>query len=440
MNTDKNISIIGGGAAGLASAYFAHRYELPYQCYEASSELGGNARTIWRKVNGEDFGWDTGAHRLHGVHDGSMEIFKSILGEEIHQIHSKSKMCFQDSYLDFPFSPKDFLRNVGLAKGGSFLLEFLLASLFKKTKTDHFENYMRSNFGNAIAENFFLNYSEKLWGLPCDQLSTAISGSRLKKWTILDVIQETVGLNKKHLEGSFYYPTKGIGDIWDKLLVSIKQNYIHTNTPVQQIIHNGKRVTELQLSRHSVIVNNLISTIDLKTFINLLRPAVPDNILEYSSQITYRNLRLAIIYLDQPHFSKFPSLYFPENQYSFTRIYEPKIRSQALAPKDKTAIVIESPCNGVKSPDFLDEITEELIRHKIVSPKKIISKEELFLPNAYPVLNNACEKALQGIANYLKQFENLELCGRSSEFKYCHIHDHFDNSQRIIKKISEKTI
>ena len=440
MSTDNSISIIGGGAAGLAIAYFAEKSGLSYQCHEASSELGGNARTIWKEIHGEKFGWDTGAHRLHGVDDDMLSVFKEILGEDMHQIYSKSKMWYNESYLDFPFHPSNFLSNVGISRGASFFLDFLFTSFFKKSQEENFESFMRSSFGDKIAENFFLNYSEKLWGIPCSQLSATVSGSRLKKWTPLDIFKELMGINSRHMEGSFYYPTNGIGDLWNKLLSLIQKDRIHTNDPVQQIIHNNKRITELHFSCRSETVSTLVSTIDLKTFVQLLRPAPPEYILNGVEQIRYRNLRLAVLYLDQPSFTKFPSLYFPGKNFSFTRIYEPKIRSKALAPSDKTAIVVESPRYDEDEAGFLTDLVQELVENNILSRDAIIDQEELYLPNAYPVLSHSSNAALQTVLEYLRQFDNLELCGRSSEFKYCHIHDHFDNSQRIIKKISEKTI
>ena len=53
--------------------------------------------------------------------------------------------------------------------------------------------------------------------------------------------------------------------------------------------------------------------------------------------------------LDRPFFSDNASIYFPDKNIPFTRIYEPKNRSKYTSPIDKTCIVAEVPYNPEKS-------------------------------------------------------------------------------------------
>ena len=48
-NKIKKLSIIGGGPAGLASAYFANKKGLKFELFENNSEVGGNCKTIEHK-------------------------------------------------------------------------------------------------------------------------------------------------------------------------------------------------------------------------------------------------------------------------------------------------------------------------------------------------------------------------------------------------------
>lgn len=54
-----------------------------------------------------------------------------------------------------------------------------------------FESFALRQYGRTIAEAFLLDYSKKLWGLPCDQLSPSISGRRLKGLNFKTFLKET---------------------------------------------------------------------------------------------------------------------------------------------------------------------------------------------------------------------------------------------------------
>ena len=49
---------------------------------------------------------------------------------------------------------------------------------------------------------------------------------------------------------------------------------------------------------------------------------------------------ICVMYLDMKNFSSNASIYFSDPFCPFTRIYEPKNRSDQMSPKDKTSIVI----------------------------------------------------------------------------------------------------
>ena len=105
----------------------------------------------------------------------------------------------------------------------------------------------------------------------------------------------------------------------------------------------------------------------------------PKEIIEIVNQIKFRSVRLCVITLDQMNFSENASIYFPESIFPFTRIYEPKNRSEALAPKGKTCIVIEVPCNSddtiyqLSNNEFVAQIKTILIDNNIIDSKKVIN-------------------------------------------------------------------
>ena len=43
---NKTIHILGGGPAGISATYYAHKNQYDYHLYEASNQVGGNAKTL----------------------------------------------------------------------------------------------------------------------------------------------------------------------------------------------------------------------------------------------------------------------------------------------------------------------------------------------------------------------------------------------------------
>jgi len=72
-------------------------------------------------------------------------------------------------------------------------------------------------------------------------------------------------------------------------------------------------------------------------------PPPPDYILDEIEMLEYRSIMICVLFLDIEHFSENASIYFPDKECPFTRIYEPKNRSEEMAPNEKTCIVVEIP-------------------------------------------------------------------------------------------------
>jgi hypothetical protein len=61
MTTESEITILGGGPAGLAIGYYAQKAGLEFRIYEAQNHVGGNCVTLQQG----GFKFDSGAHRFH---------------------------------------------------------------------------------------------------------------------------------------------------------------------------------------------------------------------------------------------------------------------------------------------------------------------------------------------------------------------------------------
>ena len=437
-----NLTIIGGGPAGIACAYYAKNKGIEFTLYESSTSYGGNCQTIFYN----NFYFDTGAHRLHDKDYDTTRIFKYLLNKKLKKINVPSQIFRNGKFIDFPLSPFGLFKFLGPI---SFIKEscVIIINSFNSKKIKNFEDFAINKFGEKIAKLFLLEYSKKLWGLPTSNLSPSISGNRLKGLSIYTLILEAVFGNKKktkHLDGSFYYPDYGIGILFDELVNYCGLPNFKLESKVTKINHMENSIKSITINdKDNLIVNHLISSMPLGIFLDSLNPPPPKEILDISKSIKFRDIILVCFFLDKKSVNNNGSMYFPDDKYLFTRIYEPKNRSQNMSPIDKTSLIVEIPC--FKSDDIwlsnqndlIEKIKVDLLNLNFFKDNQLIDSCSYKIPNAYPILELNFEKKIKKIFEYLSRFDNLNLTGRNGLFAYTHIHDHMRNGREIINNYSK---
>lgn len=437
-----DLHIIGGGPAGLVAGYFAKQKNLTAQILEGSSELGGNCRTI----SFGEFMYDTGAHRFHDKNKDVTDIIKTLMGDELLKVNSPSKIFWKKKLINFPLEFSNIFKTLDKTIIIKIFLENII-NIFSSNKDNmNFKELSYKNYGKTLAELFLINYTEKLWGLKANDLNNKIAGDRLKGLNLSSIIEDLFkknNINQKHLDGSFYYPKNGFGSIFKSIGDYVGQENISFNSNVVEIHHDNNLIKNLIVENNEAFpIKSLISTLPLNLLIKYLRPTAPKDIMNISNNLKYRGLRLAIISLDLNSFSDNASIYYPQSNIPFTRIYEPKNRSKNMAPSDKTCIVVEVPCQpedliyNNSEDEFLDKIKYALSKYTHINESNIINTSSQKVPFAYPILDYNIDDKLNKIFSYLSIFKNLNLLGRSAEFKYLHTHDLFIRANQIVNTIS----
>lgn len=438
---NKEVTILGGGPAGLALGYYAKQKNYPFTIYEGQESIGGNCKTFKHK----DFLFDSGAHRIHDKSGTITNTIKDLMADELKQIHSPSQIYKNGQFIDFPLTPLNLLSKLGLGNFTKAAIEIGLENLKKKPQKNTFENLALRAYGKYIAHNFLLNYSEKLWGTPCHRLSPQIAGKRLKGLNLKTfLIEGLFGMKAKteHVDGAFYYPDYGIGSIFDRLANICDRRNIKTKHKVTKIYHQDQQIKRIELNhQHTQDVQYLLNTLPLNVFLNILDPQPPQEILTLLQQIRFRNILLVVFMIDKPSINKNASMYFPDAEFPFTRIYEPKNRSAKMAPKHQTTLAVEIPCQTedlywqMDQQTLMEQIKNKVLKLGFFEEQELLDIVAKRLPFAYPILEIGFEEKVQAILNYLKTFNNLYTNGRNGIFKYSHIHDMFLTGKETIDQL-----
>ncbi len=438
-----DLAILGGGPAGLGVAFYAHQAGLPFVLFESSSELGGMCRTL---RCGEHL-YDRGAHRFH---DRDPEITRDLielLGDDLVRVNAPSAIWDRGRFIDFPPTPLNVMFAYGPREAGRIGLDLLRSGLRRRHFTLSFEDFAVRRFGRTLARRILLNYSEKLWGLPSDQLSPDIATRRLQGMTLRSLLYELVlpGAKTEHVDGSFLYPRRGYGQIADALLRTLPSESIRTgfevaavecdNGVVRQIHFTGGQTLEVQ--------DRVVSTLPLPLLVKLLGDALPDPARAAASRLRFRHVRLLFLRLKSARMSGHASIYIPDPAFCISRIYEPRNRSAAMAPEGETSVVVEAPCfmgdavERLPADEFADKVVGELTALHLLNPREVIESRQHFIANAYPVYTNDYARDVSLIREALACIVNLETIGRAGRFVYSHVHDQLRFGKDYVRTLTD---
>lgn len=430
------IAILGGGPAGLAAAYYCQLNHLDYILLEASENLGGNCRTL----NHEGFLFDTGAHRFHNKDKQTTELVKKLLGNELKEVSSPSHIYSEGRMIDFPLSPANLFSNLSIGEVLKAVKEITMERLRRQIGKD-FSGQTIKRYGPTLSKRFILNYSKKLWGADPSELSPDVAGGRLKGLNVRTFFKELISgkqAKTKHLDGTFYYPLYGIGQIFEKLEEQLEPGRIKRNSIVTGIKKQDDKIAAVQINNETWMeCDHVISSIPITYLTSLLE------IHATTKDINFRQVVLFCFIINKPSISSDATIYFPSENYIFTRGYEPKNRSHKMSPAGKTSFILEVPCSVdddiyLKPEDHSGTIMKQIISTGLFTSSEITNSFTVKLKNAYPVLTHKATDQIHSIQNNLGEFKNLHLTGRIGKFAYSHIHDHFISARTTIQKIISK--
>lgn len=435
------LTILGGGPAGLGVAFYAYQAGHRFVLYERSTQLGGMCRTFRDGTHC----YDAGAHRFH---DQDAEITRDLLklmGSELKRIKAPSKLWHRGKLIDFPPTPLNAALSFGFVGAGRIGVQMVCARLSTRPCVN-FGDFARRQFGDFLAQRLLIDYSEKLWGLPADQLSPDIATRRLKGMTLRSLFLELFSPARKttHIDGDFLYPKGGYGEITARLAAGLPSDALATSHEVARLeCHAGALVrVHFKDGRIAPVGDRVVSTLPLTLLVRLLGDEVSSAVQEAASTLRFRKLRLVFLRLNKPRVSENASIYIPSPEFKISRVYEPKNRSPQMAPPNETSLVAEVPCFDGDTVDSMADdtlagrIIDELAEIKLIAASDVLTWRAHQLPFAYPVYCIDYGRKVAAIKNGLDSVVNLDILGRAGSFYYSHLHDQLRLAKDYINSLS----
>ena len=473
----KKAIIIGGGPAGLTAAYELLKHtDVQPVVLEMSEYWGGISRTVNYKGNRIDIG----GHRFFSKSDRVMDWWLEIMPIEESQkgnfeisyqnkkrtvspgesrpenpdtvmlIRNRlSRIYYRRKFFSYPISlSAQTIRNLGIPYTIGVGISYIWASMFPIRNEKNLEEFFINRFGKKLYHTFFKDYTEKVWGVACSDISSEWGAQRIKGLsltkTLLHMFKKALGsgnrsdISQKDTETSlierFMYPKFGPGQMWETVADKVQKGggQLFMNTCVTGIEVENGRITALQAENKVTGEKTrfegdyFLSTMPVQELIAKLSCEVPANVSEVSKGLMYRDFFTVGLLVSELKVGEVQDnwIYIQESDVKVGRLQIFNNWSPYLVENPNLKwIGLEYFCNEgdelwSMSDEQLKELgKKEIARIGIVEADKVVDSVIIRMPKTYPAYFGTYNR-FDEIRKYLDGFDNLFLMGRNGMHKY----------------------
>jgi len=425
----KTALIIGAGPAGLTAAFeFLKKGDIHPIVVEQENFVGGISRTVEHNGNRMDIG----GHRFFSKNNWVMEWWKTIYGDMMLRPRL-SRILYMRKFFDYPVSLNaNTIKGLGLWRMAKIGTSYLKSSLFQIKTEKNLQDFMLNRFGKELYLTFFKDYTEKVWGIPCEQISAEWGAQRIKGLSIAKTIKHALFKNTKEtsLIDEFLYPKLGPGDLWQRAANKILE--------MGGEIKLGTKIEKLNLKEYDYV----LSSMPIKDLINAMED-VPPNIKEIANGLVYRDFITVGVLLEKLEIGSIKDnwIYVQESDVKVGRLQIFNNWSEYLV-KDKSKIWLGMEYFANEGDDLWNMSERVFSKFAISELEKIgMAKKENVLdtvvvkvPKAYPAYFGTYNKFCE-LRAWLDGIDNLFLIGRNGMHRYNNMDHSMLSAKEAVKAI-----
>jgi len=425
--------VIGAGPAGLTAAYELLKRDAPTTVLEASGTVGGISQTVERD------GWrfDIGGHRFFTKVPEVEALWHEILPDSDFLMRPRMSRIFYDGKLyDYPLKAANALGNLGPVEAVKCVASYLAVRV-RKPDESNYEGWVASRFGWRLYRTFFKTYTEKVWGMPADQMPADWAAQRIKNLSLGTAVLRALfpRLNKDKdvasLIEEFQYPKFGPGMMWERCRDKVQAlgGTVHMHTKVVAVHHEHGQVTAVSgrgadgTSRYDC--DAVVSSMPLSSLIRVMDPPAPEHVLAAANGLRYRDF--ITVALVVPEEFSFPDnwIYIHERTARVGRIQNFGSWSPYLVKDGRTCLGLEYFVNEgddlwtTSDGDLIALATREVRALGLVQGDVVEAGYVVRMPKAYPVYDVAYKGHVDTIRAWLADAaSNVHPVGRNGMHKY----------------------
>lgn len=336
MSTDQHYEavIIGAGPAGLTAALELQASGIRrIVVLEADAVVGGISRTVRHGGNRIDIG----GHRFFSKSDWVMQWWNGLLptaaaaqgsrelryqgqsrsvppveaqgpseSDDVMLLRSRlSRIYFGKRFFDYPLRLNvESILKLGVTRTVAFAVSYAAAHLRPVRPERSLEDFLINRFGGKLYRQFFKEYTEKVWGVPCNEISAEWGAQRIKSLSVgkalLHALRQVLRRPRRDsaqtsLIESFLYPKFGPGQMWEVAARKFCEQggtllFRHQVSALEIRDCLVRSVTAMYEGRPvTVHGNHVVSTMPIKDLVLASEDAWPEHVSEIARGLQYRD-------------------------------------------------------------------------------------------------------------------------------------------------------
>ncbi|MEO0870718.1 MAG: NAD(P)/FAD-dependent oxidoreductase, partial [Pseudomonadota bacterium] len=436
---DVDVAIIGAGPAGLTAGYLLTKQGKTVAIIEKDETyVGGISRT----VEHEGYRFDIGGHRFFSKSQQVVDLWNEILPDDFIQRPRMSRIYYEGKFYSYPLRAFEALWNLGILRSTVCMASYLRYKLFPIKDVKSFEDWTTNQFGHKLYSIFFKTYTEKVWGMPCDEMSADWAAQRIKGlslWgAVTDGLKRSLGLNKKPNDGmaaktlleTFRYPRLGPGMMWDAAKGHIEatgKGQVLMGHALDQLAaigpndegYNWSMTAEGKDGKVQIRAKDAISSAPMRELSKRIHP-LPQSSLE-ANKLRYRDFLTVALMVKSDDLFPDNWIYIHDDRVQVGRVQNFRSWSPEMVPDEDMACVgLEYFCfegDGLWSSsdeDLIAQATREMEILGLCDPKKVVKGAVVRQEKAYPVYDDDYEANVQAMRAELEdKHPSLHLVGRN---------------------------
>ncbi len=441
---DVDVAIIGAGPAGLTAGYLLTKQGKSVAIIEQDETyVGGISRT----VEHDGYRFDIGGHRFFSKSKQVVDLWNEILPDDFIQRPRMSRIYYEGKFYSYPLRAFEALGNLGILRSTACMASYLWYKLFPIKDVKSFEDWTTNQFGHKLYSIFFKTYTEKVWGMPCNEMSADWAAQRIKGlslWNaVTDGIKRSLGLNKKPNDGqevktlleTFRYPRLGPGMMWDaardKIIASGKGQVLMGH-PLDQLAAIGPNDEGFNWSmtaqgpdgKVQIRARDAISSAPMRELAKRLHP-LPQSSLQ-ASDLKYRDFLTVALMVKSEDLFPDNWIYIHDDRVQVGRVQNFRSWSPEMVPDEDMACVgLEYFCfegDGLWSSsdaDLVEQAKREMEILGLCDPKQVVGGAVVRQEKAYPVYDDEYESNVDAMRHELEaKHPSLHLVGRNGMHRY----------------------
>jgi protoporphyrinogen oxidase len=433
--------VIGAGPAGLTAAYLLAKEARSVVVLEQDPRyVGGISRT----VDHNGYLVDIGGHRFFSKAQEIVALWEEILPHDFLDRPRLSRIYYDGKFYAYPLRAFEALKNLGVFTSAACVASYLYARTRPTPEPKTLHQWVRNNFGEKLFSIFFKTYTEKVWGMSCDEISADWAAQRIKGLDLGAAIRDAIGRTFwvrrksgsdpkiKTLIESFRYPRRGPGMMWDAAAEKIHGNggTVALGRSVEELAWDAtKRLWTVRARLASGAVEiwtaeNVVSSAAIADLARALKPS-PISLL-HARALRYRDF--LIVALIAKNGERMPDnwIYIHDPSVKVGRVQNFASWSPEMVPDPRhVSLGMEYFCfegDGLWSmadADLVEMAKSEIARIGLIRADDVVDACVIRQPKAYPVYD---EDYIAHVAQIRRDFEmsfpTLHLVGRNGMHKY----------------------